>query len=128
MVEAVRGVDYAVLVTEPTPMGLHDLRLAVETVRDLGIPCGVVVNRAGQPAAELDAYCRAEQLPLLAELPFDRRIAEVYARGEIVIEALPGYSAQFQQMLSRIMAHIEIAHTAQRVRDTGHTVSDGRKA
>jgi len=80
---AVRGADLVVLVTEPTPFGLHDLRLAVEMCRAMGRPIAVVINRAdlGDDAAR--AYVLAEGLPLLAELPFDRAIATAYADGAI---------------------------------------------
>jgi len=85
MITAVRGADVVLLVTEPTPFGLHDLRLAVETVRLLGIPFGVVVNRVGVGDDRVHRYCAEEGVPILMEIPDDRRIAEAYSRGELAI-------------------------------------------
>ncbi len=81
MIAAVRGSDFVILVTEPTPFGLNDLALAVETVRALGIPFGVVINRAGSGDDRVHEYCAAEGIDVLLEIPDDRRIAEAYARG-----------------------------------------------
>lgn len=88
-VEAMRGADLAVLVTEPTPFGLHDLKLAVETARLLDMPCGVVINRAGIGDSRVHEFCAAEHVPILLEIPDDRRIAEACSRGE-VFSALDG--------------------------------------
>ena len=82
VVETVMGADYVVLVTEPTPFGLHDLALAVEMLGELGIPAGVVVNRDGTGYLKLDEYCAQERLPILLRIPFDRSIAEGIARGK----------------------------------------------
>ncbi len=81
MVESVHGTDYAILVTEPTPFGLHDLQLAVDTIRQLEIPIGVVVNRAGIGDQQVYSYCSSEDLPILLEIPHSRRIAELFAEG-----------------------------------------------
>jgi len=89
VITAVRGADFVLLVTEPTPFGLHDLRLAVETIRMLGIPFGVVVNRVGIGDDRVHRYCQGEDVPVLMEIPDDRRIAEAYSRGELAIEAAP---------------------------------------
>lgn len=102
LVAAVRGVDYVVLVTEPTPLGLNDLRLAATAVRQLGLACGVVVNRAGLGGDELRRYCETAGLPVLAEIPFDRRIAEAYARGAPVIDAAAGLRELFADLLGRV--------------------------
>jgi MinD superfamily P-loop ATPase len=98
VIAAVRGADFVLLVTEPTPFGLHDLTLAVETVRTLGIPFGVAVNRVGIGDGRVHAYCREEEIPILMEIPDDRRIAEAYSRGNLVLEALPEYRALFEQL------------------------------
>lgn len=82
-VEAMRGADFAVLVTEPTPFGLHDLRLAVQTARQLDVPCGVVVNRAGIGDSGVNDYCDTESIPVLHEIPYSRRIAEACSRADI---------------------------------------------
>ncbi len=82
-VETLRGADFAVLVTEPTPFGLHDLKLAVETAQQMDIPCGVVVNRAGIGDSRVNDFCAAEGIPILLEIPDNRRIAEACSRGEV---------------------------------------------
>lgn len=104
MVTTLRGVDRVILVTEPTPFGLHDLSLAVATVRSLGLEAGVVINRAGCGDDRVHTYCAAERLPLLAEIPDDRRVAEVYARGGLVVEALPEYRSLFTDLAERLLA------------------------
>lgn len=101
VVATVRGADFVVLVTEPTPFGLHDLSLAVATFRPLGRPLGVVVNRADEDRRVQD-YCRAENLPVLAELPDDRRVAETYARGELLFDRLPDWRGRFEDLRTRI--------------------------
>jgi MinD superfamily P-loop ATPase len=93
-----------VLVTEPTPFGLHDLKLAVEMTRELGITFGVVINRVGVGDDRVHAYCRAEGIPLLLEIPDDRRIAEVYSRGELIVDGLPEYRGHFQRLFRKIQA------------------------
>ncbi len=91
-VETVKGSHFALLVTEPTPFGLHDLKLAVELARDaLGLPVGVVINRDGLGDAGVEDYCAAVGVPVLARLPYDRRIAEAYSDGRLWVEALPEY-------------------------------------
>jgi len=96
VVETMRGADFVLLVTEPTPFGLHDLRVAVEVARDeLGLPVGVVINRDGVGDEGVEAYCEAEDVPILMRIPQDRRIAEVYAEGATIVEALPEYRKRF---------------------------------
>ena len=102
MIAAVRGSDFVVLVTEPTPFGLNDLALAVETVRALGIPCGIVINRAGSGDDRVHDYCTAEGLPILLEIPDDRRIAEAYARGLTLIDSVPDIRPLFASLADRI--------------------------
>jgi MinD superfamily P-loop ATPase len=95
LIAAVRGTDYVVLVAEPTPFGLNDLSLAVETIRELGLPLGVAINRHGIGDGRVRAYCAGEGIPVLAEIPDDRRIAETCSRGKPVVEALPEYRGLF---------------------------------
>jgi MinD superfamily P-loop ATPase len=90
---AVAAADSIVLVAEPTPFGLHDFRLAVEAFTPLSKPMGVVVNRGGQGSGELRAFCAAAGLPVLAEIPDDRRVAETYARGGLLADVGPDYRA-----------------------------------
>jgi MinD superfamily P-loop ATPase len=102
VVAAVRGSDYVLLVTEPTPFGLHDLKLAVETVRKLGLPFGVIVNRADSGDPRVFEYCGAEGIPVLLRLQEDRRVAEAYSRGEPLVEARPGLRGAFAALLDDV--------------------------
>ncbi|MBN2369556.1 MAG: ATP-binding protein [Vicinamibacteria bacterium] len=103
VIAALRDSDVAVLVTEPTPFGLHDLKLAVETVRAIGVPLGVVVNRVGIGDDRVHAYCSEQSLPVLAEIPDDRRVAEAYSRGEIIVSALPDYRSVFERLWDSVV-------------------------
>ena len=104
VVETMRGANFVLLVTEPTPFGLHDLRLAVEVARDeLGLPVGVVINRDGVGDAGVDKYCEAEGIPILMRIPLDRRIAEAVSRGEALVSALPEYRPRFRQLCEWIV-------------------------
>ena len=107
VVETMRGADFVLMVTEPTPFGLHDLRLAVEVARDeLGLPVGVVINRDGVGDRGVEDYCAAEHIPILMRIPLDRRIAEAYSEGIPLVEALPEYRAKFIQLYLQIADHI----------------------
>lgn len=86
VVATVRETDYVILVTEPTPFGLNDLQLAVELMRQLERRCGVIINRAVSGHTAVQAYCRREGVPILAEIPDSRKVAEAYSRGEIMME------------------------------------------
>ena len=103
VVAAVHGADYAVLVSDSTPFGLHDLTLAAGTLGELGIPFGVVVNRSGLGDGRLYDYCANEHIAILAEIPDDRRIAEAYSRGHLIVEAIPAYRALFERLLAEIL-------------------------
>jgi MinD superfamily P-loop ATPase len=109
VIEAVRGTDFIVLVTEPTPFGFHDLKLAVEMVAALKLPCGVVINRAGLDGQDVRAYCAARRIPVLAEIPDDRRLAEAYSRGEMACDALPEYEAKFLALGKTVAQWVEQA-------------------
>lgn len=103
VVESMSGADFVLMVTEPTPFGLHDLRMAVEVARDeLGLPVGVVVNRDGIGDRGVDGYCAAEDIPILLRIPLDRRIAEAYSEGTPLVEALPEYRERFQALYADI--------------------------
>lgn len=102
VITTLKGMDYVVLVTEPTPFGLNDLQLAVETVRTLGLPFGVVINRADAGDARVQDYCEAEGIPVLLTLPEDRRIAAAYSGGALIVDALPEYRASFLELLEKI--------------------------
>lgn len=98
VVTTLLGTDFVVLVTEPTRFGLHDLTLAVAMVRELQIPFGVVINRLGLGDEGVHRFCREEGIPILLEIPDDRRIAEAYARGRIIVDALPEYRKPFEAL------------------------------
>ncbi len=104
VVETVRGSDFVLLVTEPTPFGLHDLKQMVGIVREMGIPAGVVINRDGIGNGSLEAYCTAEHIPILLRIPFDRAIAEGTAKGQSLIDIYPAYGEIFRQVPERIKA------------------------
>jgi MinD superfamily P-loop ATPase len=102
MIESVRDCDKVVLVTEPTPFGLRDLVLAVSSIRELGIPCGVVVNRVGVGDGRVHEYCHAEGIPILLEIADDRRIAEAYSRGQTIIDAIADSRPWFDRLFQRL--------------------------
>jgi MinD superfamily P-loop ATPase len=102
VVEAVRGSDFCLLVTEPTPFGLHDLALAVELARKLAIPCGVVINRDGSGDQRVERYCAQQQIPVLLKIPLDRRIAELYCRGQTLVAGMPSWREAFRDLLNSI--------------------------
>ncbi|HEX15502.1 MAG TPA: (4Fe-4S)-binding protein [Deltaproteobacteria bacterium] len=101
VVETVKGADFCCLVTEPTPFGLHDLRLAVGMVRKLGIKMGVVINRAdvGKGVKE---FCLKEGIPVLGEIPFREVISRVCSRGGLIVEEIPGYKDFFSELWKKI--------------------------
>ena len=102
VVEAIKDSDFCLLVTEPTPFGLNDLILAVETVRQLNIPCGVVLNRAGVGDAGVEEYCRKENIPILLTIPLDTEIARLYSRGITLAEGMPQWKGSFLTLFERI--------------------------
>ncbi|MEW6556806.1 MAG: ATP-binding protein [Elusimicrobiota bacterium] len=102
VIESIKGSNYCILVTEPTPFGLNDLVLAVEVIRKLKIPFGVVINRSDIGDEEVEKYCHKENIPVLMEIPFDRKIAEAYSRGIPVIEAILEYKKKFQELYKNI--------------------------
>jgi MinD superfamily P-loop ATPase len=104
VVESVKHSDFCLLVTEPTPFGLHDLELAAATAKEMGIPRGVVINRAslGEGNGRVREFCAGEGIPILMTIPFDRRIAESYSRGRTILEAFPAYRIQFLELYENI--------------------------
>ena len=109
VVTALRGADFVVLVTEPTPFGLHDLKLAVEMVRQLGTRFGVVVNRMGIGDDRVHVFCTQEDIPILVEIPDDRRIAEAYSRGSLIVDALPEYRSLFENLWEKTLGLPKVA-------------------
>ncbi len=102
VIESVKGADFVVLVTEPTPFGLNDLKLAVGMIRELSIPFGVVINRSNVGDEEVKRYCQTEGIKILLEIPEDRQVAEAYSRGELAINALPEYRSRFRQLFKSV--------------------------
>ena len=102
VIAAIRDSDFVLLVTEPTPFGLHDLSLAVDMVRELNLPFGVLVNRMGSGDNRVHEFCRKENIPILMEIPDDRQIAENYSRGILMVDALPYYREHFENLLEKI--------------------------
>ena len=99
VIESVRGSDFVLLVTEPTPFGLNDLKLAVEMVRALDLPFAVVINRADVGDDQTRQYCAREGIEILAELPDDREVAEAYSRGEMACDVIPRYNELYGELL-----------------------------
>jgi MinD superfamily P-loop ATPase len=102
VIAAVKGSDFCILVTEPTPFGLNDLELAVEVVFELGIPAGVVINRSDIGDLAVKEFCEGRSVPILMEIPEDRQIAEAYSRGEMIIDVIPEYREKFQELYATI--------------------------
>jgi MinD superfamily P-loop ATPase len=98
-----RESDFLVLVTEPTPFGLHDLSMAVDVVKELGIPFGVIINRAGIGDEGVTEFCGKNNIPILMEIPFNRQIAELYSRGIPFVEEMHEWRQQFKDLYNHIM-------------------------
>ncbi|NQT74111.1 MAG: P-loop NTPase [Chloroflexi bacterium] len=102
VVEAIKESDFCLLVTDPTPFGLHDLTLAAEVVRLLGIPCGVIINRSGENDTATEEYCRQESIPVLMKIPLDMEIAKLYSVGTPLVEGKPEWKERFVELMSSI--------------------------
>ena len=103
VIASVKGSDFCILVTEPTPFGLHDLTLAVEVLRKMNIPFGVIINRTNIGDEKVDEYCLRENISILMRIPFDKKIAEVYSRGIPIVESQPEYKNEFKKLFDRII-------------------------
>jgi len=104
VVTSLRGADFVLLVTEPTPFGLYDLSLAVELVRELKLPFGVVINRDGVGDDRVERYCRDVGIDILLRVSDDRRIAEAYSTGRMIVDALPEYRESFLDLIDAVGA------------------------
>ena len=107
VIESMRNTDFVLLVTEPTPFGLHDLKLAVGAVRLLNIPHGLVINRSDMGDDQVQAYAEREGIPVLLEIPFDRKIAESYSKGELMIAAMPEWRERFISLHQKIKKMVQ---------------------
>ncbi len=97
-VESVEGADFALLVTEPTPFGIHDLKAMITVCRRLNVPCGVIINRSFGEDEDLERLCLAENVPILLKIPFDRKVAEAYAKGGTLLEAMPDLGEKLRDL------------------------------
>ena len=102
-IQTVVSADYVILVTEPTPFGLSDLGQSVETLRQMNKPCGVIINRAGMGNDKVQEYINEEGIPLLLEIPFSRKIAEIYSEGKLLSDTDPGFAQQLFSMIQNII-------------------------
>ena len=103
VVESLRGADFALLVTEPTPFGLHDLSLVVDLIfKEFKIPTGIVINKSGLGDEIIEQFAEKNNIPILMRIPLSRDIAEAYARGKLLVEAFPQYKDQFITLYKKI--------------------------
>ncbi|MDI6885522.1 MAG: ATP-binding protein [archaeon] len=102
MAEAVKGSDFCILVTEPTPFGLYDLKLAIEVVKKLKVNFGVIINRDGIGDYRLEDYCKSEEIPVLLKIPFQRKIAELYSKGVSLVSGMPEWKEDFNNLFREI--------------------------
>ena len=108
VIEATKDADYVILVTEPTPFGLHDLKLAVETMQTLGKKTGVVINRFGIGNDEVHNYCNEKELPVLAKIPNDRRIAELYSSGKLIYDEIHEVELQLEKIWDFLIKNLSM--------------------
>lgn len=102
VINSMKGSDFILLVTEPTPFGLHDLKLAIGAVRILKIPCGLIINKADIGDGKVIDYARKENISVLMEIPFDRRFAESYSQGKMIVEVFPDWKERFMELYTKI--------------------------
>lgn len=107
VIEAVKGADFCLLVTEPTPFGLNDLKLAVEMVRELKLPFAVVINQSDLGDDQVQQYCDGENIQIILEIPNDRRIAEAYSVGKMIIDVLPEYKKAFIDLYKSVSQRLK---------------------
>jgi MinD superfamily P-loop ATPase len=110
VIETVKGSDFCILVTEPTPFGLNDLELAVGMLEKLGISKGVVINKADIGDRGIWDYCKSKNIPILMEIPMDRRIAESYSKGIPIVAENSSYIQKFQDLFEKIKNHISVSN------------------
>jgi len=107
VIEAIKGSDFVLLVTEPTPFGLNDLKLAVGMVRELKLPFAVVINQSDLGDDQVHQYCDGENIQIILEIPNDRRIAEAYSVGKMIIDVLPDYKKDFEGLYENVSKRLE---------------------
>ena len=99
VIAAVNGADFVIMVTEPTPFGLYDLKLAVDVIRKIGLPFGVVINRSGENNSLIEDWAKEENIKILTKIPDDRRVAECYSKGDIILRAMPEFKEYFEPLV-----------------------------
>lgn len=109
VVETLQGVDFALLVTEPTPFGLHDLKQMIGIVRDMNIPAGLVINRDGIGDDSLEELIKQEQLPILLRVPFNRLLAENLAAGQSLVDVMPEYRGVLVKLYQQIIEIVGVS-------------------
>ena len=102
VVETLRKTDFAIMVTESTPFGLHDLKIAMKVAEDMGIPHGVIINRYDSGFKEIEEYLEFKHIPILMKIPFDKNIALHYSKGELITKTIKGYEAKFNEMFEKV--------------------------
>jgi MinD superfamily P-loop ATPase len=107
VIESIKDTDYCILVTEPTPFGLYDLKLAVEVVRRLKIPFGILINQDGIGDNGVERYCKEEDIPIIMKIPHDKDVARLYSRGISFVKKIPGWKEKFVGLYSRIQEVIK---------------------
>ena len=108
VIEATKDVDFVILVTEPTPFGLHDLKLAVETMKELKKPYGVVVNRYGIGNNDVLDYCQEENIPIIAKIPNKRIIAELYSKGNLIFKEVEDFKNELVKIQKYIRSNFSV--------------------
>jgi len=105
VISSVKDTDFLILVTEPTPFGLNDLKLAVDMVKILAIPHGIIINRSDLGDDKVKEYAKEENIPILMEIPFDRQIAETYSKGKLLVEELPEWKERFIHLYEDVVKY-----------------------
>jgi len=105
VISSVKDTDFLILVTEPTPFGLNDLKLAVGMVKILAIPHGIIINRSDLGDDKVKEYAKEENIPILMEIPFDRQIAETYSKGKLLVEELPEWKERFIHLYEDVVKY-----------------------
>ena len=106
VIETVKESDFCILVTEPTPFGLHDLKITVQVLEEMAIPLGIVVNRAGIGDKKVYEYCKAKNIPILLEIPYQRRIAELYSEGVPFSLEMPEWKEKFRTLFAEVRRRV----------------------
>jgi len=119
VVEAVKGTNFVLLVTEPTPFGLNDLKLAVDLVRKMNLPFAVAINHYGLGNDDVEKYCGTEKIDICLNLPDDRRIAEAYSSGQMIVDVLSEYRKEFSELYEYIKSVKEGIDDKRRLRVRG---------